>query len=252
MEQIFNVKGKSGFITGAGGGIGSFLAKELAKAGVNLALVDLDTQKVGPMAEELSGEFGVVTKAYACDVTDPESVKRMTERYSEDFPALDFAINNAGIANIEKAMDISYEDFKKVVDVNLNGVFLCAQAAARLMKGRGGSIVNMASMSAHIVNVPQTIANYCASKGGVKTLTKALAVEWAQENIRVNSVSPGYIATELVAGMKDYHPGWISRIPMGRLGKPEDLIGLFVYLLSDASAYMTGSDLIIDGGYTSL
>ena len=117
----------------------------------------------------------------------------------------------------------------------------------------GGSIVSTASMSAHIINQPQTIANYCAAKAGVVHLTKALAVEWAQYNIRVNSVSPGYIQTELIASLKDLLPVWSAKMPAGtRLGFPEDLIGAFVYFASDASLYATGSDLIVDGGYTIL
>ena len=176
------------------------------------------------------------------------------EAFIKEYDTIDFAINNAGIANTYPAENISSKDFKKVVDINLNGVFLTAQAAARQMikEGKAGSIVNTASMSAHIINTPQTIANYCASKGGVLLLTKALAVEWAKYNIRVNCVSPGYMATELVAEMKNMHEEWISKIPAGRLGVPEDLVGAYVYLLSDAARYTTGTDLIVDGGYTSL
>ena len=189
-----------------------------------------------------------------CDVTDAEYVGRMMEAFIKEYDTIDFAINNAGIANTYPAENISSKDFKKVVDINLNGVFLTAQAAARQMikEGKAGSIVNTASMSAHIINTPQTIANYCASKGGVLLLTKALAVEWAKYNIRVNCVSPGYMATELVAEMKNMHEEWISKIPAGRLGVPEDLVGAYVYLLSDAARYTTGTDLIVDGGYISL
>lgn len=254
MDELFNIKGKRGIITGASGGIGSTLAKALAARGSMLGLVDLSIEKSQKLARELEQEHKVKVVAYQCDVTNPESVNNMMSAFIADFGQIDFGINNAGIANIEKALDISYEDFKKVIDVNLNGVFLTAQAQAKEMvkQGVGGSIINMASMSAQVINTPQTIANYCASKAGVKHLTKALAVEWAGDNIRVNSVSPGYIATELVAEMKSYHPGWTSKIPQGRLGKPEDLEGLFIYLISNSSSYMTGSDLIIDGGYTSL
>ena len=254
MDNLFSIKGKKGIITGASGGIGSTLAKELAARGAMLALVDLDLEKSKILAEELEHLHKVKVVPYECDVTRPESVDSMMESFIKDFGQIDFGINNAGIANIEKALEISYDDFKKVIDVNLNGVFLTAQAQAKAMvkQNTGGSIINTASMSAHVVNIPQTIANYCASKAGVKHLTKALAVEWAKHNIRVNSVSPGYIATELVSEMKSYHAGWKSQIPMDRLGKPEDLLGLFIYLISDSSAYMTGSDLVIDGGYTSL
>lgn len=254
MSELFDIKGKNGIITGASGGIGSTLAKELAARGAMLGLVDVCVDKSTELALELKQRYGIKVIAYQCDVTQPESVNDMMNSFIADFGQIDFGINNAGIANIEKAIDISYEDFKKVIDVNLNGVFLTAQAQAKAMvkQKKGGSIINMASMSAQVINIPQTIANYCASKAGVKHLTKALAVEWAENNIRVNSVSPGYIATELVAEMKSYHEGWISKIPMNRLGDPKDLIGLFIYLISDSSSYMTGSDLIIDGGYTAL
>ncbi|MCG8310053.1 MAG: SDR family oxidoreductase [Cytophagales bacterium] len=254
MDELFSIKGKKGIITGASGGIGSNLAKELAARGAMLGLVDVRVEKSKELADELERKHSVKVIAYQCDVTNPESVDNMMNSFIADFGQIDFGMNNAGIANIEKAIDISYEDFKKVIDVNLNGVFLAAQAQAQAMvkQGVGGSIINTASMSAHIVNTPQTIANYCASKAGVKHLTKALAVEWAGNNIRVNSVSPGYIATDLVEEMKSYHAGWKSRIPLRKLGKPGDLVGLFIYLISDSSSYMTGSDLIIDGGYTAL
>jgi sorbose reductase len=254
MEDLFSIKGKKGIITGASGGIGSTLAKELAARGAMLGLVDVNIEKSKELADELEKQHGVKVVAYQCDVTNPESVNNMMSSFIADFGQVDFGLNNAGIANIEKAIDISYENFKKVIDVNLNGVFLTAQAQAKAMvkQGVGGSIINTASMSAHVVNTPQTIANYCASKAGVKHLTKARAVEWAENNIRVNSVSPGYIATELVAEMTSYHAGWKASIPMNRLGKPEDLVGLFIYLISNSSSYMTGSDLVIDGGYTSL
>ena len=137
--------------------------------------------------------------------------------------------------------------------MNLFGEFLTAQAAAKLMikLGKKGSIVNTASMSAHIVNVPQTIANYNASKAGVIQLTKSLAVEWLKYGIRVNCVSPGYMQTELIATMSDMLPVWQSKMPEGsRLGYPRDLIGAYVYFVSDASEYATGSDLVVDGGYT--
>lgn len=115
---------------------------------------------------------------------------------------------------------------------------------------RGGSIIVTASMSGHVVNTPQKIGHYCASKGAVIQLAKAMAVEFAPQGVRVNSVSPGYIMTELVEPLTDYHAAWTPRIPLGRLGRPEDLMGLYVYLASAASSYMTGSDVVIDGGYT--
>lgn len=252
--DLFSLKGKKGFITGAARGIGKCLAEAFTEMGASIAIVDIDIEEAEKTAGELADRYSAHTTAIRCDVTDAEDVERMMETFIKEYGTIDFAINNAGIANTYPAEEISSKDFKKVVDINLNGVFLTAQATARQMikEGKAGSIVNTASMSAHIINTPQTIANYCASKGGVLLLTKALAVEWAQYNIRVNCVSPGYMATELVAEMKNMHEGWISKIPAGRLGVPEDLVGAYLYLLSDAARYTTGTDLIVDGGYTSL
>ena len=252
--DLFSLKGKKGFITGAARGIGKCLAEAFTEMGASIAIVDIDIEEAEKTAGELADRYSAHTTAIRCDVTDAEDVKRMMETFIKEYGTIDFAINNAGIANTYPAEEISSKDFKKVVDINLNGVFLTAQAAARQMikEGKAGSIVNTASMSAHIINTPQTIANYCASKGGVLLLTKALAVEWAPYNIRVNCVSPGYMATELVAEMKNMHEGWISKIPAGRLGVPEDLVGAYLYLLSDAARYTTGTDLIVDGGYTCL
>lgn len=252
--DLFSLKGKKGFITGAARGIGKCLAEAFTEMGASIAIVDIDIEEAEKTAGELADRYSAHTTAIRCDVTDAEDVERMMETFIKEYGTIDFAINNAGITNTYPAEEISSKDFKKVVDINLNGVFLTAQAAARQMikERKAGSIVNTASMSAHIINTPQTIANYCASKGGVLLLTKALAVEWAQYNIRVNCVSPGYMATELVAEMKNMHEGWISKIPAGRLGVPEDLVGAYLYLLSDAARYTTGTDLIVDGGYTSL
>lgn len=213
--DLFSLKGKKGFITGAARGIGKCLADAFTEMGASIAIVDIDIAEAEKTAKELAARYSAHTIAIRCDVTDAEDVGQMMDTFIKEYGSIDFAINNAGIANTYAAEEISSKDFKKVVDINLNGVFLTAQAAARQMikEGKAGSIVNTASMSAHIINTPQTIANYCASKGGVLLLTKALAVEWAKYNIRVNCVSPGYMATELVAEMKDMHEGWISKIP---------------------------------------
>lgn len=254
VNNIFSIDGKQGFVTGAARGIGKCLCEALLKQGASVAIVDMDIEEARKTTISFESLYPGRVTAIQCDVTDSNSVNIMMDKYMSVFERLDFAINNAGIANVIAAEDISPSDFIKVIDVNLNGVFLTSQVAARQMikQGTKGSIVNTASMSGHVINTPQTIANYCASKGGVVMLTKALAVEWAKYGIRVNSVSPGYMATELVAQMKEMHPIWTEKIPAGRLGKPEDLIGAYIYLLSEASSYATGTDLIVDGGYTSL
>jgi sorbose reductase len=254
-KNLLSLKGKKGFVTGGAQGIGKTVAQAFAELGADVAIVDMNIAKATATAAEIAQATGRRVCAYECNVADPVSVKKMIAAYEKDFVTIDFAINNAGIFTGDPALEITPEAFKSVIDVNLNGVFFTAQAAAQLMvkHKNGGSIISTASMSAHIINQPQTIANYCASKAGVVHLTKALAVEWAQYGIRVNCVSPGYIQTELIASLKDMLPIWSAMMPKGtRLGMPEDLIGAFAYLASDASQFATGTDLIIDGGYTTL
>ena len=252
VKSLFSLEGKKGFITGSTRGIGKTLAQAFVELGADVAILGTNAENAKKVASELSnGKSKVI--GYECRVTDPDSVNAMIEAYEKDYGDIDFAITNAGIFTGDAALDISPEDFKSVIDVNLFGEFLTAQAAAKLMikLGKKGSIVNTASMSAHIVNVPQTIANYNASKAGVIQLTKSLAVEWLKYGIRVNCVSPGYMQTELIATMSDMLPVWQSKMPEGsRLGYPRDLIGAYVYFVSDASEYATGSDLVVDGGYT--
>jgi NAD(P)-dependent dehydrogenase (short-subunit alcohol dehydrogenase family) len=255
VRKIFSLEGKKGFITGGAQGIGKTIALAYAQLGAEVAVVDMNFEKAEATAKEIAEQSGKKCVALKCNVTDPASVAAMMAGYEKELNTIDFAVNNAGIFTPDAALDISPEAFKSVIDVNLNGVFFTAQAAARMMvrQKRPGSIISTASMSAHIINLPQTIANYCAAKAGVVHLTKALAVEWAKHNIRVNCVSPGYIQTELIASLKDLLPVWASKMPEGsRLGYPEDLIGIFVYLASDASMFATGSDFIVDGGYTIL
>ena len=230
VKSLFSLEGKKGFITGSTRGIGKTLAQAFIELGADVAILGTNAENAKKVASELSnGKSKVI--GYECRVTDPDSVNAMIEAYERDYGDIDFAINNAGIFTGDAALDISPEDFKSVIDVNLFGEFLTAQAAAKLMikLGKKGSIVNTASMSAHIVNVPQTIANYNA----------------------LNCVSPGYMQTELIATMSDMLPVWQSKMPEGsRLGYPRDLIGAYVYFVSDASEYATGSDLVVDGGYT--
>ncbi len=255
MRDLFSVAGKKGFITGGAQGIGECLAMGIAERGADVAIVDINIELAQKTAEKIAAVTGRLVKAYQCDITSQESVDAMMEAYLADYGTIDYAINNAGIVFIEPALEMSAEAWKKTVDVDLNGTFLTARAAAKAMIKLGvkGSIVNTASMSASLINVPQTIAAYCAAKAGVAHMTKGLAVEWLKYGIRVNCVSPGYIITELVKDLVDMQKIWLTKLPEGsRLGKVEDLVGSYIYFLSEASEYATGTDLIIDGGYTSL
>lgn len=178
----------------------------------------------------------------------------MVAEVVKTYGKLDACYNNAGICINAPAEEMTYEQWKKVIDCNLSGIFLCATAAGRVMLKQGyGSIINTASMSGHIVNVPQPQCAYNASKAGVSLLTKSLAVEWAKKGVRVNCISPGYIGTDLIMSREDLKPlisQWNAIAPMGRLGKPEELESVLVYLAGDTSSFTTGSDIIVDGAFT--
>ncbi len=179
----------------------------------------------------------------------------MVEKVVSELGGLEAAFCNAGICINEPADEMTFEHWKKVIDINLTGVFLTATAAGKYMLNHGGgSIINTASMSGHIVNVPQPQCAYNASKAGVIMLTKSLAVEWAKKGVRVNCISPGYIGTELINNAPHLVPlieQWNAMAPMGRLGKPEELQSVCVYLAGDTSSFTTGSDIVVDGAFTS-
>jgi len=246
----FKLTGKKAFVTGGARGIGKSIATAFAQAGADVAIVDLDFATAQQTAKELE-QFGVRTLAMKTDVTQPAEVNAMLETIVKAFGAVDIVFNNAGICINVKAEDMTYEQWKRIVDINLTAVFLVAQAAGKQMIKQGhGSIINTASMSGHIVNEPQPQAAYNATKAAVIQLTKSLATEWAPYNIRVNSISPGYIGTEMTLKATQWIPLWEKRTPLGRMGKPEELQGIVLYLASDVSSYATGSDFIIDGGFS--
>ncbi|KAJ6978353.1 SDR family oxidoreductase [Mycobacterium sp. 050128] len=249
--ELFDLRGRTALVTGASTGIGKKVAEAYLQAGAQVAIAARHTEVLAEVAAELAAAGDKVVPI-TCDVTQPDQVNRMVDQVITEMGGIDIAVCNAGIINLKAMLDMSPEEFQAIQDTNVNGVFLTAQAAARAMvkQGRGGAIITTASMSGHIINVPQQAGHYCTSKAAVIHLTKAMAVELAPHNIRVNSVSPGYILTELVEPMAEYHRLWEPKIPLGRIGRPEELVGLYVYLASDASSYMTGSDVVIDGGYT--
>lgn len=253
MEKM-RLDGKSAFVTGGARGIGMNYATALAEAGANVAIVDMDIQTARETAERLSASTGRTVIAVQADVTDPASVDAMMDEVLRAFGRLDAAFCNAGICINVPAEEMSYETWKKVIDVNLNGMFLTNIAAGKqMLKQGGGSIVNTASMSAHIVNVPQPQCAYNASKAGVIQLTKSLAIEWATRGVRVNSISPGYIGTDLTLSSPTLIPlieQWKAISPLHRLGKPEELQAIAVYLAGDASPFTTGADFCIDGAFT--
>ena len=234
--EKMRLDGKKGFVTGAARGIGKSTATAFAEAGADVAIVDLDFTEAKKTAEELADKTGRKVIAVGCDCTNPEQVDAMVEQVIKELGGLDFCHNNAGICINAPAEEMTYDQWNKVININLNGVFLTDIAAGRYMLAHGGgSIINTASMSAHIVNVPQPQCAYNASKAAVIQLTKSLAIEWAKKG------SPTLIP--LIEK-------WNEMAPLGRMGKPEELQAICVYLAGDTSSFTTGSDFIIDGAFT--
>lgn len=253
--ERFRLKGKVALVTGAGQGIGRAFAHALGEAGAAVAVVDIAADGIRQVVEELKGK-GVDALAVRADVTDRDQVERMVDTVVKKWGTLTIGVNNAGIGQWVDAEKITGDIWRTVMSLNLDAVLACSQAEAREMKKAGyGKIINTASMSGHIVNMPQNQAPYNVSKAGVIHLTRSLAAEWAQSGIRVNSISPGYTKTALVENLiatpegKKMMEAWMPLIPMHRMAEVTDLQGAVVYLASEASDYMTGSDLIIDGGY---
>ena len=250
----FSLKGQVGIVTGGGQGLGKVFCHAFAEAGADIIVAEANADTGNATAEEIKAT-GRRAIAITTDVRDPASVDAMTVRAVAHFGKIDFLMNNAGITKWADAQAISLDDWRNVIDVNLNGLFYCCQAIGRHMIARkSGRIINIASMSGLIVNRPQAQSAYNTSKAAVIHLTKSLAAEWAQYNIRVNAICPGYMGTPMAKPFFDdpqYGGEWIKMIPMQRAGEPEELAPLAVYLASEASSYMTGSAIVIDGGYTA-
>ncbi len=252
--ELFNLTGRKALVTGAGRGIGRVLAISLAQFGCDVAILEKNMKDARNVVEEIK-KIGKKAVAIEVDVTKKANVEKAFSAAAKQLGRLDIVINNAGVCIHEAAEDTPEEHFDFIVDTDLKGVFLCCQAAAAVMKPqKKGSIINIASMSGSIANYPQKQAHYNAAKAGVILLTKCLAVEWVDYGIRVNSISPGYTRTEMTVKISapEMIAQWESLIPMRRMAEPQELAGAAIYLASDASSYTTGSDIIVDGGYTAL
>jgi len=247
------LKDKVAIITGAAKGIGKAIAIEFMKEGAKVVVADIDFEGAQKTVEELK-KMGGEAIAVKVNVADPVDVRSMVEKTVEKFGRVDVLINNAGIAIQKPALDMTLDEWRKIIDVNLTGVFLCSQAAAKVMvKQGGGVIINMASMLGFIA-IPKRSA-YCASKAGVIGLTKELAVEWAKYGIRVVGVAPGWVATRRVVELTK--KGIVNEkvvkmlTPMSRMAKPEEVARLMVFLASDDASFITGDTILIDGGYVA-
>lgn len=243
----FSLDDKTALITGASRGIGQAIARALAGAGAHVILTGRDAATLGETAR-LVQENGGSADIAVLDVGNPDSITRCFEQLSG---RLDILINNAGTEEVRPSLEVDVALWDRILDINLRGSFLCAQAAARHMVGRGqgGAILNLCSLTS-AVGIP-TAVPYGASKAGLVGMTHALAAEWASQGIRVNGIGPGYFRTALTEAFyadADWEARMLSRIPLQRFGQLDDLAGAAIFLCSDAAAYITGQVLYVDGG----
>ncbi len=249
----FSLKGKTVIITGASQGIGESVALGMAEAGANLVLAARSVDKLAAVRKSIEA-IGGRSIAVATDVLKRDDVEAMVAAAVAEFGTVDCLINNAGINIVKPALDITEQDWDAVIDTNLKGYFLAAQAAGRVMIGKGGgTIINNASVFG--LRGFHMLSPYIASKGGVVQLTRGLAVEWARKKVRVNCVAPGYTMTEMTKRDIESNPAVLQanlrKIPMNRGAEPREVADVMVFLASDAASYVTGQILAVDGGWTA-
>lgn len=252
--EKFSLKGKSGIVTGAGSGIGKGIATGLVQAGAELVIAGRNLEKLEAAAEEMRQFGGPVIPAQA-DISKMEDIKGLVDRAVKEFEKIDFLFNNAGIIRRNPSEDFLEKDWDDVIDINLKGPFFLAQAVARVMisQERKGKIINTSSLIA--VQGGKRVPAYAASKGGLAQVTKSMANDWAKYDILVNAIGPGWVSTDLTEPLrqdKERFTEITGRIPLGRWADPEDLAGAAVFLASDASNYITGQTIFVDGGWLSI
>lgn len=255
IEKL-RMDGKTAIVTGGHSGIGRGIVEALTQAGAHAVIVGRRSEIGEKVAAALADENKTAVLFIPADITNPQDRKRVVDESMARFGRIDVLVNNAGITHLDNAEDISYENWRKVMDINLDALFFLSQEVGRIMiKQKGGCIINISSNSNHLVMTPQTQAVYNASKAGVDMVTKCLAYEWAKHNIRVNSIAPGYVKTDILstntdANGKPWLDLWREMIPFGRFGYPEEIGAMALYIASDMSPFLTGSVLLMDGGYS--
>lgn len=250
METLFDVKGRVALVTGASSGLGEHFARVLAARGATVIAAARRAERLEALVRNI-GAAGGTAYALVMDVTDRASVDAAFEAMRPIAEAPDIVVNNAGIARGKPSLDLTEQDWREVMDTNLDGAWRLAQAGARAMvaAGRGGSIINIASILG--LRVASSVLAYAVAKAALVQATQALALEWARHGIRVNAIAPGYIETDMNRGFlaTDAGQAMVKRVPQRRIGTPADLDGALLLLASDASAYMTGSVIAVDGGH---
>ncbi len=248
--QHFRLDGKVCLVSGASRGIGRAMAEALAGAGSELVITGRDIETLVSVAQQIAVETGKRTLPIRADVADLDAIETLVEQTVESLGRIDVLVNNAGVNVRNPALEFSEEDWDFVTDVNLKGAFFLAKACGKVMqKQGGGKVINTLSLTSAI-GLPTSVA-YTAAKGGLLQLTKLLAVEWAEHNIQVNGIAPGFIRTEMTApAREDSRNEWIlNRTPALRWGEPEDLAGLTIFFASNASDFVTGQMVFVDGGF---
>ena len=250
-SDLFDLSGKIAVVTGGSKGLGKAMAAGLAKAGADLALCARNLDDLGKTAQEI-GKLGSRVDAFPLDVLDRGSIRAAVDAILSRFGRIDILVNNAGINVRKTVLDLSEEEWDRVLDTNLKGYFLAAQAVVPAMiRAGGGKVINLSSIFGAVGMDRQ--AAYASSKGGIVQLTKVMAIEWARSNIQVNAIGPTYFETPLVAALRNDPERFRfinERTPMGRWGQPEELEGAVIFLASRASDFITGQTIYVDGGWT--
>ncbi|NEN05643.1 glucose 1-dehydrogenase [Diaminobutyricibacter tongyongensis] len=248
----FDLHGRTAVVTGSTRGLGRAFARALAEAGANIVIVGRNAEAAALVKQELEA-IGTECLAVLADVTSRADVERIARNAIQRFGRVDILVNNAGACIHKPALEVTDEEWRQVMDVNLDGVWIASQVFGRhMIESGGGTIVNIGSMSASIVNRPQWQPAYNASKAAVHHLTRSLAAEWAPHNVRVNALAPGYMHTDMSPIHEPrFQRYWIEDTPQQRAGEPDELGPAVVFLASDASSFMTGSVLTVDGGYST-
>jgi gluconate 5-dehydrogenase len=252
MNDLFNVEGKVVLITGSGRGLGLAFAQGFAEGGATVVINDIDETSMKNALEEIKRQGGR-SAGYLFDVSKSAEVAENVPRIEEEVGAIDVLLNNAGIHRRGPLEELPEESWREVIDVNLTGPFLVAKQVVRgMIERQKGKIINVTSLNAEMAR--PTIGNYCAAKGGLKMLTKAMATEWGRHNIQVNAIAPGYFITELTKSLvadPEFDAWARQEIPLGRWGEPEELIGTAIYLAAKASDYLNGQTVLVDGGWSA-
>jgi len=255
VNNLFDLSGRVALVTGAGSGLGQGIAEGYAQLGAAVSVVDINPEAAESVVDGINAAGGKAI-AVQCDVTQPDQVQAAVAQTLEEFGKIEILVANAGIGDRALAEEMTFEQWDRVMGINLTGVWLFDQEVGKQMieRGEGGRIINMASIGG-IVGVATGNANYCASKGGIIAMTRCLAIEWAKYNILVNAIAPSHIRTPLIAKLMQDKPEvktyFLNNIPLNRLGEIVDVVGPAAFLASDAAAFVTGHVLVADGGHTA-